>query len=188
MEITLNLVSLEIQKRRRLHHLAVAGLCLSLLLGLGNFLLYRSSRADLRIAEQQVEHYQEAFRKREQGLATLTSRLAPQEVKGLGARVNLYNQIIQGAAFSWSQLLFELERAIPANVALVEIQPNFAEENVILVGTAQTMEDLLLCVRRLKERDVFHHVYLLRHEEEENQKGSGRMQFTISFRYRGQAA
>ena len=188
MEITLNLVSPEIQKRRRLYHLAVGGLCLSLLLGIGNFLLYRSSQADLRIAEQQLQRYQEAFRKREKSLATLTSRLPPQEVEGLGARVKLYNRIIQGAAFSWSQLLFELERAIPANVALVEIQPNFSEGNVILVGNAQTMEDLLLCVRRLKERDIFHHVYLLRHEAEKNPKGNNRMQFTISLRYRGQAA
>lgn len=188
MEIALNLVSPEIQKQRRLYHLAVGGLILNLLLGLGNVFLYRSSQADLRIAEQQLQRYQEAFQKREQSLATLTARLTPREVEGIGARVKLYNRIIQGAAFSWSQLLFELERAIPANVALVEIQPNFTEGNIILVGTTQTMEDLLLCVRRLKERDVFHHVYLLRHEAEKNSKENDRMQFTISLRYREPAA
>lgn len=188
MEITLNLVSPEIRKRRRLYHLAVGGLCLGLLLGLGNFLLYRSSHADLRIAEQQRERYQEALRKQKQSLATLSARLPSREVESLDARVKLYNQIIQGAAFSWSRLLFELERAIPANVALAEIQPKFGEGSVILVGTAKTMEDLLLCVRRLNEQDAFHDVYLLRHEAKEGQAADRGTQFTISLRYRGQDA
>jgi Tfp pilus assembly protein PilN len=153
MEITLNLVSPEIQKRRHLRHLAVAGLCLSLLLGLGNFFLYRSSRADLRIAEQQ----------------------------------RLYNGIIQGSTFSWSHLLFELERAIPANVALVEIQPNFVKGDITLAGTAKTMGDVLRCVQSLKERDVFYQVYLLKHEVNKDRTEGGGMQFSISLRYRGEA-
>lgn len=188
MEITLNLVSSEILKRRRLYHLAVGGLCLSLLLGLGNFVLYRSSQADFRIAEQRLQRYQDAVREREQSIATLTSHLTPQEVEHLGARVKLYNRIIQGAAFSWSHLLFELERAIPATVALGEIQPKFAEGNVILTGTAKTMDDLLRCVRRLKDRDSFHQVYLLSHEAKKGRTGNSGMHFTISLRYRGEAA
>ena len=188
MEITLNLVSPEIQKRRRLRQLAVAGLCLSLLLGLGNFFLYRSSQADLRIAEQRRQRYQQAVRTREESLATLTRRLPAQKVEHLDARVKLYNQIIQGSTFSWSHLLFELERAIPANVALVEIQPNFAEGDISLTGTAKTMEDLLGCVRSLKERDAFYQVYLLKHAVNKDRTRGGGMQFSVSLRYRGEAA
>lgn len=188
MEITLNLVSLEVQRRRRLYQLAVGGLCLGLLLALGNFFLYRSSQADLRIAEQRLARYQHAVGQREQSLATLTTRLTPQEVDRLGERVKLYNGIIEGATFSWSQLLFELERAIPANVALVEIQPHFIDGNITLTGTAKAMEDLLRCVRRLKERDTFHQVYLLKHEALKGRTGASRMQFIISLRYQGEAA
>ncbi|MFQ5883144.1 MAG: PilN domain-containing protein [Candidatus Methylomirabilales bacterium] len=188
MDITLNLVSPEIQKRRRLRHLAVGGLCLSLLLGLGNFFLYRSSRADLRIAEQRRERYQQAVQKREDTLATLTRGLAAHKVEHLDDRVKLYNGIIQGAAFSWSHLLFELERAIPANVALVEIQPNFVEGDIILAGTAKTMEDVLRCVRSLKDRDAFYQVYLLKHEVKKDRTGGSGMQFSISLHYRGEAA
>ncbi len=187
MDITLNLVSPEIQRRRRFYQLAVGGLCLGLLLALGNFLLYRSSQADLRIAEQQLERYQHAVGEREHSLATLTTRVTPQEVERLGKRVKLYNGIIEGATFSWSQFLFELERAIPANVALVEIQPHFIDGNITLTGTAKAMEDLLRCVERLKERDAFHQVYLLKHEALEGRTGDNRMQFTISLRYQGEA-
>ncbi|MEE8283065.1 MAG: PilN domain-containing protein, partial [candidate division NC10 bacterium] len=100
----------------------------------------------------------------------------------------LYNQIIQGSTFSWSHLLFELERAIPANVALVEIQPNFVEGDIILTGTAKTMEDLLGCVRSLKERDAFYQVYLLKHAVNKDRTRGGGMQFSVSLRYRGEAA
>ncbi|MFQ5801934.1 MAG: PilN domain-containing protein [Candidatus Methylomirabilales bacterium] len=188
MDITLNLASPQIRKRRRLHHLALGGLCLNLLLGFGNFLLYRSSQAELRIFEERVREYQEALRRTERSLATPTNRLSPAEVDRLGARVTLYNGIIQGANFSWTRLLFELERAIPANVTLVEIQPNFAEGRVILSGDAKTMEDLLRCVRQLKEREAFHQVYLLRQGAKKDQTGNTRLWFTISLRYRGDKA
>jgi Tfp pilus assembly protein PilN len=185
MDITLNLASPEILKRRRLYHLAVGGLCLSLLLALGNFLLYRSSQADLRIAAQRIREAQEAIQKRERSLATLPDRLPPSEMARLDARVKLYNQIIEGANFSWSGLLFELERAIPANVALDEIQPDFGEGAVTLVGTARSMEDILRCVERLKERDAFHRVYLLNQEVKEKDAA---VRFTISLHYRGEPA
>ncbi len=185
MDITLNLVSPAIRKRRRLHHLAVGGLCLSLLLGLGNFFLYRSSHADLRIAEQRLAKYQEAVRQRESSLSTLPHRLSRKEMARLDARIKLYNKITEGANFSWSGLLFELERVIPKGVALGAIQPEFGKGDVILSGTARTMEDILRCVQRLKEREAFHQVYLLNHAADKRDAG---VQFTISLRYRGEPA
>jgi len=185
MDITLNLASPEILKRRRLHYTAVGGICLSVLLGFGNLLLYRSSQADLRIAAQRIREAQEAIQKREHSLATLPDRLPSAEMARLDARVKLYNRIIKGANFSWSGLLFELERAIPANVALDEIHPDFGEGGVTLVGTAKSMEDLLRCVQGLKERDAFHQVFLRDHQVKEKDATVG---FTISLRYRGEAA
>lgn len=185
MDITLNLVSSDIRKRHRLHHLAVGGLCLNLLLGLGNFYLYRSTQADLRISEERLERYQKAVREREESLAALPHRLSPSELKRIQSRVDLYNGIIVGATFSWTGLLFELERSVPANIILKEIQPDFGKSAVTLSGTAKSMEDILRCVERLKERDAFYQVYLLDHAVKE---GRTDVQFTISLRYRGEVA
>ncbi len=185
MDITLNLASSDIRKRRRLYHLAVGGLCLNLLLGLGNFLLYRSSQAELRISEKRLRQYQARVRERERSLAILPHRFSPKEMEHLAERIDLYNRIIQGANFSWTRLLFDLERAIPANVTLGEIQPDFGKGEVTLSGTAKSMEDILRCVRRLKERDAFHQVYLLNHAGEE---GNTTLRFTISLRYRRETA
>ena len=69
MDMTLNLASPAIRKRRRLHQLAVGGLCLNLLLGLGNVLLYTLSQADLRSSEEQLRQQQELVQERERNLA-----------------------------------------------------------------------------------------------------------------------
>ncbi len=185
MEITLNLASPETLRRRQLHLLAIGGLCISVLLGLWNVHLYRASRADLRIAEERIQQAEEAIRQREHTLSTLPDRISTEEKARLDARVKLYNHIIKGANFSWSSLLFELERAIPQGVALDEIHPEFGEGGVTLSGRARTMEDVLRCVQQLKERDAFHDVYLLTHQAKEQENT---VQFTISLRYRGYAA
>jgi Tfp pilus assembly protein PilN len=184
MDISLNLVSPAVRKRRRLYHLAVGGIGLSVLLGIGNILMHLSVQAELRLAEERLREYQESIQQSEQILATLPQRLSPQEVERFGERIALYNRIIQGANFSFARLLFELERVIPANVTLTEIQPDFSAGGVTLSGMAKTMDDLLRTVERLKERQTFHQVYLRDHAVE---KRTNALQFTISLQYRGEA-
>ncbi len=188
MDITLNLASPAIRRRRRLRRLALGGLCLNLLLGIGNVLLYRSFQADLRTYEERVRQARQALGQTAASPALPAPRLSTQEMDRLVAQVKLYNQIIEGANFSWTRLLFELERAIPANVTLVEIQPDFAKGGVTLSGDAKTVKDLLRCVRRLKERGAFHQVYLLRQGMKKDKTGNGRLRFIISLRYREEAA
>jgi hypothetical protein len=184
MEITLNLASPAMRRRRRLYRLGVAGLCLNVLLGIGNVLLYRASQAELRVAEERLREYRTAVQEGERVLAALPQRLSAEELDHFGGRITLYNRIIQGANFSFTRLLFELERGVPANVTLTEIQPDLGAGGVTLSGMAKTMEDLLRCVERLKEREAFQQVYLLNHTVE---KRTGALQFTISLRVRGEA-
>jgi Tfp pilus assembly protein PilN len=185
MDITLNLASSATRQRRRLHYVAVGGLCLNLLLAVANLLLYRASQEDLRMATERLRQRQVAVQHKEDLLATLPQRLSTKDLEDFGARITLYNRIMQGANFSFAHLLFELERAIPPNVTLTEIQPDIDRGGVTLSGTAKTMEDMLRCVERLKERKDFQQVYLLSHGVE---KGKASVRFTISLRYGGEAA
>jgi Tfp pilus assembly protein PilN len=184
MDITLNLASPEVRKRRRVYQLAVGGLCLNLLLGLGNALLYHISQSDLRSTEEQLRQQRELVQQKERGLASLPHRLSPKELEHFGSRIGLYNRIIQGANYSFTRLLFELERAIPPNVMLTEIRPDLGGGAVTFLGHAKSMEDLLRCMERLKGQETFHQVYLLNHAEE---KGNTGLRFTISLKYRGDA-
>jgi Tfp pilus assembly protein PilN len=185
MDITLSLASPAIRKRRRLHLLAAGGLCLNLLIGLGNGLLYTLSQADLRSSEEQLRQQQELVQERERALGSLPQRLSAKELEHFGARIDLYNRIIHGANYSFTRLLFELERAIPPNVTLTEIRPDLGGGAVTFLGNAKSMEDLLRCIDRLKGQEAFHQVYLLNHAEE---KGNTGLRFTISLKYREDAA
>jgi Tfp pilus assembly protein PilN len=185
MEITLNLASPAMRKQRRLHDLAVAGLCLTALFSVGNILLYRSARADLRRAAEHLQEVRAVVQQSERHLATLPQRLSPEELDRFGGRIALYNRIIQGANFSFTRLLFELERVLPPDVTLTEIQPDFSGGGVTLSGMAKTMEDLLRCVERLKDREIFQQVYLRNHAVE---RGTSALQFTISLQVRREGA
>jgi Tfp pilus assembly protein PilN len=185
MEITLNLISPERKRRRRLRRLGLLGLFVGLLLAVANSSLYRSSREEQSRWEGRGGALREEVAKAERNLATLQGRLSPAERERLVERVKLYNDIIQGAAFSWSRLLFELEQSLPRSIALLEIQPDFAATRVTLTGEAKTMEDLLQCVRRLQERERFQQVYLLQHGVKGEPPGPTKVRFTISLRYRG---
>jgi len=185
MEITLDLISPETQRRRRLRRLGLLGLSVSLLLTLGNVALYRSYGEEQSRWEGRIASLREEISKAQRNLGTLQSRLSPEERERLVERVKLYNGIIQGAAFSWSRLLLELEQSLPRSIALVEIQPDFAATRITLMGEAKTMEDLLQCVRRLQERERFQQVYLLQHGVKKGQTGTTKVSFTISLRYRG---
>lgn len=186
MEITLSLISPEIQRRHRLRRLGLLGLFVSLLFTLVNSALYRSYREEQSRWAGQVAVLQQEVLQAERNLTVLQSRLSPEQRERLVERVKLYNSIIQGAAFSWSRLLFELEQSLPTNIALLEIQPDFAASRVTLTGEAKTMEDLLQCVRRLQERERFQQVYLLQHAVKSGQTGPTKVSFTISLRYRGE--
>src|SRR3990172_8874591 len=169
MDMTLNLASPAIRKRRRLHHLAVGGLCLNLLLGLGNALLYTLSQADLRSSEEQLRQQQELVQERERILASLPHRLSPKELEHFGSRIALYNRIIQGANYSFTRLLFALERALPPTVPLPAIRPDRGGGAVTFWGKAKSMEDRLRCSEGLKGQEAVHQGCLRKHAEE---KGS----------------
>jgi Tfp pilus assembly protein PilN len=186
VEITLNLISPEKRRRHRLRRLGLLGLLVSLLLAGGNVYLHRLYREQQSQWEGRAASLREEIAKAGQSLTALQSRLSPKERERLVERVKLYNGIIQGAAFSWSRLLFELEQTLPTNIALVEIQPDFAANRITLTGEAKTMEDLLQCVRRLQERERFQQVYLLQHGVKRGQTGTTKVSFTISLRYRGE--
>ncbi|MFQ5839639.1 MAG: PilN domain-containing protein [Candidatus Methylomirabilales bacterium] len=184
MRLTLNLASIDPALRRRRRRYAFGALVLTILLSAGHALLYRTldreARA-LRVRGAQVE----------EGLKKLEARLFAVEAPpkaDLTRRITLYNEIVERASFSWSRLLFELEKAIPQRVRLTEIQPEFTSRLVRLRGKAASFEDLLTFVRGLEARTSFSEVFVLQHALSKEKGGPGRIAFTIGLTYRGREA
>lgn len=100
--------------------------------------------------------------RREARLAELRDRLTGEERRSLVARITFLNRLLEVSAFSWTGLLYELERAIPPEVSLAEIQPDSGTGKVRLHGVATTPEGLAAFARRLEARPAFEEVLLLR--------------------------
>lgn len=118
--------------------------------------------------------------------APLGEPLAPGGSKALRARIDRYNRILEAAAFSWSGLLSEFERAVPPDVALAAIQPDIGASTVTVHGLARRFDDIGAFLRALEDRPAFQEVYLLHQAERKGQGGAeGALEFTVSMRYRG---
>jgi Tfp pilus assembly protein PilN len=95
------------------------------------------------------------------------------------AQVKVANQMIQQQLFSWSHLLLTLERAVPAGVSLISLQPEQSTSTLTLRGEALTLDKLTGFVGKLQETAPFHDVFLA------DQKGqsNGTVSFTLHVHY-----
>ncbi len=104
----------------------------------------------------------------------------------VGARIVYLNRILETRAFSWTGLLGELERALPARVRLVDIQPEPSGGRIRLSGVASGPESLAAFTRRLEGRRAFEEVFLLQQARvrQTADAGPSGIDFQVSLRYR----
>lgn len=97
-------------------------------------------------------------------LARSGSVFSPDEMARVKEEVALANQLVDKRAFSWTQLLSDLEEAIPTHIALESIKPNFQDETVVLDGVAERLQDIDALVQTLQDHGGFRQAVLVRHE------------------------
>lgn len=86
------------------------------------------------------------------------------EIARVREEIVLANQLVDKRAFSWTQLLSDLEEAIPSDIALESIKPNFQEETVVLEGVARRFQDITALVQNLQDHRGFRQAVLTKHE------------------------
>lgn len=175
------------RRQRALASLAAAALALILLAQGAYWVTLRreASGVGARVAGMEAE-----VRSQEERLRGLRGGVPAEAVKAYQARVTEYNRILEASAFSWTGLLFELERAVPPHVELRDIQPELSSGKVTLVGTTRSFDDLSHLLRALSQRTAFQDVYLLRQAEKRPEASSGRaareeVSFTVTLVYAG---
>jgi Tfp pilus assembly protein PilN len=115
---------------------------------------------------------------------------APADLKAYEAKVAAYNKIIEASTFSWTGLLFELERVVPPTIELQDIQPDLATGKVTLSGMSRSFEDVTKFVHALSQRPAFKDVNLLREAERKQDARPGRppakeVAFGVTLLYEG---
>ena len=88
----------------------------------------------------------------------LEARIATIDVPGLALRSQFVNAQIRERAFSFSELLDELERTLPHDVRLLDLNPTFDEDGTIRLSlscAARKRDGMIDLLNRLIEDDSF---------------------------------
>ena len=101
---------------------------------------------------------------------TLTS----QQMATIKQDVAFINQLADQRAFSWTQLLSDLEAALPPATSIGMIQLDMKDATVTFDGLAARMQDLNALIANLQTRAAFSHPVLHHHKIVEVQKAHNR--------------
>lgn len=90
--------------------------------------------------------------------------LSVQQIVAIKQDVAFINQLAEKRSFSWTQLLADLEEALPSGTSIGKIQLDFKDSTVKIDGTAVRMQDLNALITSLQIRPAFTQAVLHHHK------------------------
>lgn len=181
-----NLATGDYRRERREVILAAGVVTLLACVLIGQAAAWFVVRQDARGTGSRLAQMEAEFRRHQDGLRAVRAGIPDTAVKRYEVKVAALNKILEASAFSWTGLLMELERAVPPEVALSEIQPDLASGQVTLRGTARSFDGLGRFLRGLEERTAFRDVYLMRQAERKVPAGGQEeLDFAVTLTYQG---
>lgn len=124
--------------------------------------------------------------------------MSADEMGRIRTDVGFLNQLAEKRAFSWVQLLSDLEATVPLPIAISSVKVNFQESTVALNGVAQDLSSLNMFVMNLQKHEAFRKAGLVNHRVHEDDAAQGgrpqrgtreghaesEIQFTLTAQYR----
>ncbi|BCR05767.1 fimbrial protein [Desulfuromonas versatilis] len=157
MKPTLNLASRTYLNRRAVNALyLILGIALVALLAWNGAAIFQSRSQGAQLRARLAELEQEMASRRGSD-----ADFSPAAQQQLHERIAFANEIILQDSFSWTGLLDRLEEVLPAGVRISEIQPDYKDSSLRLVGLARNVGDMRNFLDRLMQSAEFSDVYLL---------------------------
>ena len=104
--------------------------------------------------------------------------LSPGAIAGIPKHIAFVKQLRERVGFSWTQLLSDLEAAVPSNISMDGISLEEKTQTIQLHGSAHSLEDLNRLIHQLEKHTAFEHVLLGQHATK-NQKDSNKENFVV---------
>jgi type IV pilus assembly protein PilN len=131
---------------------------------------------------QRLQDVQAMTGRAEQALARATEQDSRVQVEGRAEGLDLSdaalqrlprdvafaNQLIAKRAFSWTNFLGDLEKAIPPGVSINSIRLDPKESIIALTGSAASLKDLTTLIISLEDHAAFHDAVLLQYRVQDN--------------------
>jgi Tfp pilus assembly protein PilN len=95
--------------------------------------------------------------------------LSDQAIQKIPQHISFVKQVRERVGFSWTQLLTDLESAVPKSLMMRTVSLDEKTNTVLLNGSAQSLQDLTRLIHQLEKHQAFHDVILTQHAKKKKQ-------------------
>lgn len=94
--------------------------------------------------------------------------LSDQAIKKIPGNISFIKQVRERVGFSWTQLLTDLEAAVPGRLTMSTVSLDEKTNTVLLNGSTPSLQDLNQLIHHLEKHPAFHDVILTQHAKKKN--------------------
>jgi hypothetical protein len=123
------------------------------------------------VIEDQVSTVQTANEQLVAQANTTGLDLSHQAIRGIPPQVTFVKQVRERVGFSWTQLLTDLETAIPPDVTMNSVSLDEKNDTILLQGSATSLPDLNRLIHQLDKHTAFQNVMLSQHANKNDKDG-----------------
>ncbi len=164
--ISFNLATYEYTDKRVALLIAVFISCTLVLFAGYNYIVYEKSKVQSDRALKEVKKIQKDIslikKQIEESKKGKDSAIGGRYEEKLSDKILWLNEIIGRKAFSWSQLLYSLEKASPPRIAIKTIRPNFSGKKIRIIGQAKDVAAITTFVDSLQGTKYITKSFLLK--------------------------
>ena len=149
----------------RLIQAGLAGICVLFVLAMG-WMWWETQQieAETLNEEETIAQVMETSRQFRQQAEANGYNLSDQGLQALPQQVTFAKELAVLQKFSWTQLLNDLESAVPPRIAMESVILDFQHSTIALSGTALTLEDLSALVNGLEQHPAFQDIVVSDHK------------------------
>jgi hypothetical protein len=111
--------------------------------------------------------------------------LSHQAIRSIPPQVTFVKQVRERVGFSWTQLLTDLEAAIPPDITINSVSLDEKTNTILLQGSAASLPDLNRLIHQLDKHAAFQHVLLSQHATKtpKEEQGVSHSVFSLTVTY-----
>jgi len=111
--------------------------------------------------------------------------LSQQAIRNIPPQVTFVKQVRERVGFSWTQLLTDLETAIPPDITMNSVSLDEKTDTVLLQGSAPSLPDLNRLIHQLDKHAAFQNVMLSQHahKNQKDEQGGSHIVFSLTASY-----
>ncbi len=114
--------------------------------------------------------------------------LSHQAIRSIPSKITFVKQVRERVGFSWTQLLTDLETAIPSDITLNSVSLDEKTDTILLQGSAASLPDLNRLIHQLEKHAAFQNVLLSQHSTKttKEEQGGSYSVFSLTVTYDAQ--